>query len=171
MTMKKLWAALSVVLEDHKRAGPNFQFQYRPDNFSIAVPEQLGKNNSVTFKVYETLIEVHCQGQIECFKAAELPRLAAREALNYCQGFCWQNGGVSQAPILEDGCVSVCHKDEKSGIVLDSEGHFWLGWSTPYKQFPNLVAAKQFIGRRLSETNGVSMTIFNHHGKALGAYK
>jgi hypothetical protein len=167
MTQKKLWAALCVVLEDHKRAGPNFQFSYRPDRYCIVVPEQFGKSNELTFVVRETMIVVRCNGREQVFQTMDMPRLTAREALDYCQQICWQGGGDSSARILARAEISACQIDTKTGILLDKEGHYWLGWGDPYQVFSSLKEARALSAKRLKETARASIKLFDEHGQSL----
>lgn len=142
---KKLWAALCVVLEDHKRAGPNFQFQFKPDSYSVTVPEQRGLHNSVAFKVTEEFIFVECSGETWSFAARDLPRLAARESLTYCQTQIWNKGGLSEPPKLQPGQLALGQIETKTGLLLDRGGNYWLGWGEPYFIFESGDEAKAFL--------------------------
>ncbi|MDF1661954.1 MAG: hypothetical protein P1V97_09285 [Planctomycetota bacterium] len=142
---KKLWAGLCVVLEDHKRAGPNFQFCFEPDSYSVTVPAQRGLKNSVRFQVTEEFIFVHCAGQTWSFPARDLPRLAARESLTHCQTALWNSGGQSEPPNLDPGQLALGQIETKTGVLLDREGNYWLGWGEPFLVFESSEEVKAFL--------------------------
>lgn len=162
---EKLWAALCVVLEDHKRAGPNFQFRFEPDSYSVTVPEQRSLGNPVSFQVTDEFIFVTCKGETQSFPARDLPRLAARESLTYCQTTIWHEGGQSALPPLSFGQVAAGQIDIKSGVLLDKNGHYWLGWGEPYRVFESVADARAFLAER-GESSGRAWRLFAPGEKA-----